>query len=250
MKIFIAMALGRGVINADTAKSVLRLSKALAPHGIEVELQTVSFAEVVAARDMLADSFLASDCDQMLFVDDDMDFHPQIVADMIAIKKPFVGALYPMRSLDLKVFGKTYAEHPELGEEERLEKAKSAASQFVGYPKVKIADNPGAAFLPASQAGTGLLLLHRTVFEQLLEKDKSLKPGVHIFTGKRLISFFQRVFVEKEDGYLSEDFSFCYRWRNVVKGEIWLHVKGGVGHTGSIRYEARPRDKAKGDFFD
>ncbi len=40
-------------------------------------------------------------------------------------------------------------------------------------------------------------------------------------------------------GYLSEDFTFCHRWRR-IDGKIWLDTKGRLKHVGSYEFDGSP----------
>jgi hypothetical protein len=50
-----------------------------------------------------------------------------------------------------------------------------------------------------------------------------------------------------EDGTrLSEDYSFCERWRSLAGNEIWAAVDEPIGHVGDMIYELDPENETGG----
>jgi hypothetical protein len=59
----------------------------------------------------------------------------------------------------------------------------------------------------------------------------------------RLIRAFDPLFVDKTR--LSEDFSFCHRWRQ-CGGQIWANTAHQITHAGLHRFKARYSDRTLG----
>ena len=91
--------------------------------------------------------------------------------------------------------------------------------------------------------GTGLLLIRRDCIEEMLKKLPNLsdhRSHIPITTeGKlsRLIRAFQNLSVDGRR--LSEDFSFCHRWRRLCGGEVWANVKHPITHVGLQHFNAK-----------
>jgi hypothetical protein len=46
--------------------------------------------------------------------------------------------------------------------------------------------------------------------------------------------------IDKDTGaYVSEDFAFCQRWRD-IGGKIWLDTEGKLVHTGNYNFQGNP----------
>ena len=176
----------------------------------------------------------------MLFVDDDMCFEPSIILEMIKFDKPFLGAICPQKTFDFEAFGKAYVAGEGKSDKTRLLNAKSAGLRFVGKVRPEAAKDPRAMFQPATEVGTGLLMLDRSVFERLIAEDNSLKRPFNGLVGKVVYSFFERITLSDDQLPLSEDLSFNYRWRKNVGGDIWAYARAGVGHIGDMTYEGTP----------
>ena len=46
--------------------------------------------------------------------------------------------------------------------------------------------------------------------------------------------------IDPETGtYLSEDFTFCHRWRK-IGGKVWLDTRTALKHVGSYEFQGTP----------
>ena len=94
-------------------------------------------------------------------------------------------------------------------------------------------------FARVRYAGTGFLLLHRTVIERLCEAHSELEyRHVHMIdktAKKNRFALFDPI-IDKDTGeYLSEDYAFCRRWTD-LGGEIWIDTQSKLNHTGPITF--------------
>ena len=53
--------------------------------------------------------------------------------------------------------------------------------------------------------------------------------------GDNLYALFECMISPENGTYLSEDYSFCRRWRS-LGGEIWLDLRSRLSHTGPQRF--------------
>ena len=93
--------------------------------------------------------------------------------------------------------------------------------------------------MPAT--GTGLMCVHRLVFEEMLEAGAAEHlPEMEKFPlhkGLKFCDFFTHI--TRHGVIHGEDASFCYRWVNLCGGEIWLDASQIVSHWGSRAHTAR-----------
>lgn len=237
-RLFVAMPTAVGIVRIETVSSVVRMTNALRPHGVSVALATTSYTEIAASRNALVAEFLSTGRTHCLFIDDDMGFEPQVIGDMLAVDRPFVGAFCPKRALDLKRFAEAYGEAERDGVEDPLSRALAKSAEFVGRP-LRPTD---ARIVGAEQVGAGILLLRRDVFETLDEVDDTIPTIAHPHTGKPIKGYFDRVYLKERGGYLSEDHSFCFRWRNRAKREVFAFAGRGITHNGNFPFKAAVSD--------
>ena len=103
-------------------------------------------------------------------------------------------------------------------------------------------------FIEVDGVGAGVLLIQRSAIEQMLKKmpnlsDKGAPKTSPLARGlDRLIRAFDPITTDV--GRLSEDFSFCHRWRVECGGEIWASTNRKITHVGLHHYEGRYGDAA------
>jgi hypothetical protein len=224
-------------------ESIIRLVRACERRRWQTLFGTVSHADIVEARNFLLTYwFDKTEATHLLFVDADMGFDPQLIVEMIELDKPVVGAAYPKRSLDLKKVIEAAASGA------KAERAVVEGLEFVvRSPHDDAKQLKG--FIPVEGCGAGILLIQRACIERMLEvipqlsdaKAKRNSPLAR--TLDRLIRAFEIVHVD--GARLSEDYSFCHRWRQDCDGEIWAASHHEVTHVGLRHYKGRFSDVVK-----
>lgn len=220
--------------------SVVRLQGHIARNKWQLTFASISYADIVESRNsLLTHWYDKTDATHLLFVDADMGYDPQAVVDMVRLDRPLVGAIYPKRQIDLDRMAKLAAEGTP------PERARAQALEFIvrRNAKSRLIDRQG--FISVDACGTGLLLIRRDCVATMLQKMPQLSdphapkhsPFARSLT--RLIRAFDPVTVD--GARLSEDFSFCHRWRQ-SGGEIWASATHAITHVGLQRFTGRYRD--------
>lgn len=242
-KIMIASPAYGDVFYTPYVSSMFKLTRLLQKSGWSFAFNAIAYSEISESRNfLLTHWFDKSDASHILFVDADMGFPPELVADMIALDKPIVGAVYPKRTLDMKRVAEL------IGAGEAPARAMSRAQEFVLRPLRGTRTNTAkAGFIEVEACGAGILLIKRSCIETMLNtlpdisdaKARTASPLAKNLD--RLIRAFDAVHV---DGLrLSEDFSFCHRWRHGCKGEVWANIAHEIVHTGLQQFRGSYADK-------
>ena len=93
-------------------------------------------------------------------------------------------------------------------------------------PTINVNDD----FIETRYTGTGILLVQRNVFEKMREKFPN-----DIYNAMDT-TYFRYFDTELKDGiYLSEDYWFCERWRQ-LEGKIYIYTKFKCRHWGTYAY--------------
>lgn len=160
---------------------------------------------ITRGRNTCAAAFLKSSCTHMMFIDADIQFTPDDVANLWNMQEGVACGIYPMKKDDAPY-----------------------AAWVDGKLLVEDA-MPKEPFL-ADYAGTGFMLIQRMVFELLQEAHPEWK---YEESYGEAWAFFQDPI---EDGiHLSEDYFFCKRV-NEMGGEIWMHPEVRLKHVGNKVY--------------
>jgi hypothetical protein len=216
MNLVVAIPAYGGAIKNACVKSLLHLQTSLHSRGFTADYGIVDAAGIAEVRNYYASMLLQqADRTHMLFVDSDMAFEPSVFWKLLEARKPLIGCIYPRRT---------------------------GNQEFVVYNHGPIKTQNGLAKVEG--VGMGLCLIEVSCFRALMNTGRIAQYATHPFASRGLtgplLGFFDP---EAPDGeYLSEDFSFCRRWRTLCRGEVWALVSEQVGHVGERVYRGRPPD--------
>ncbi len=136
-----------GRVHEPHMRSIEAAVAAGAGHGLQVKYLTISGLSVLPrARNVLVAGALEGGASQILFVDSDVAFSPQMFARIVTHPEPIVGGVIPSRPVH-------YAEKPRLLWKTLPEPAKVGPTGLV----------------EAESLGTGFLRIRREVFEHMRE---------------------------------------------------------------------------------
>lgn len=242
MKLFIATPSQDSTVHAAYAFSMMHL---LLSSKHEFHMPTDMYdGDLVRIRSRYVADFLETDCSHLLFIDADVDFRREVVDGMIAADRDFVAAPYRRKLPEVNDARAMLVEGPR----------QSAASLLpVAYPIHMIDDPEPRAeederhmLHQIGAIGLGMALLTRSMLVKMCNVYESEllfydRPG-RGRPPRPTVALFQLMIAAGRD-LLSEDLSFCRRWRD-LDGTIWMYLGAGspVGHHGSHRYGGRVAD--------
>ena len=219
-KIYIAMACYDSV-KINTMLSVTRLVKEFTKAGLEWQIETVKSPYVSKARNALTALFLRSKYDYLLFIDADVEFNPEAVIRMLVTKKDIILTPYRVKF-----------------------------PQDVNFTKYSVSfpDDKNVSILPGdlveiSEGPAGLMLIHRKVFEFLMDSCPRLKIQ-HPFKKESdpyLYNFWDTTFDMDQGLWRGEDISFCRLARD-YGFKIYANIKSQITHHGSYGWPGKFED--------
>lgn len=214
--------------------STHKLRTAIKNVGIEGTFVTAPGMPVDAARDFIANAFVAHQkspqpFSHLLMVDNDIGFPADVVLRMIERDVDFAAAAPPLRRFDWAGAEKAAARLRAEGAPVNMQ---HLASMYAVKPidgKLSVDDR---GFARVEQIGGAFLLLRPRVFQTIRQAHPEL---VH----SQGVMFFQpAVFDGERKG---EDIAFCRRWRK-TGGDIWLLVDAQLSHEGPHTFEGSYSD--------
>ena len=219
-KIYIAMACYDSV-KINTMLSITRLVKEFTKAGLEWQIETVKSPYVSKARNALTALFLRSKYDYLLFIDADVEFNPEAVIRMLVTKKDIILTPYRVKF-----------------------------PQDVNFTKYSVSfpDDKNVSILPGdlveiSEGPAGLMLIHRKVFEFLMDSCPRLKIQ-HPFKKESdpyLYNFWDTTFDMDQGLWRGEDISFC-RLAREYGFKIYANIKSQTTHHGSYGWPGKFED--------
>ena len=232
--IFIATPCFGGTVTQSYMLSVIRLMSYAKSAGFNVSLSLAGFDALISrARSTLVAAFLDdASATHLLFVDADISFEPQQVERLLRFDKDFSGALYPLKSIDWDLIAQRCVDGGE--------SVRQAALSYVGTFCNAAERKREKDFVTAIYAGGGFQLIRRAALERMV----AAYPETHFsrvqctpMSGSRrdevrssnLFALFDCIIDPETGTYLSEDYSFCLRWRR-IGGDIWLDTTSKLTH--------------------
>lgn len=234
LKVMIGTPTASGVVKAEFTNTLAGTILDLKERGIGVRYMCIDGADVELARNYLATLFLEdSACTHLFFIDSDMSFSGDLCHHLLQIDRDVVGAVYPRREIDMQ----RLAQSIQLGSKD-LDAALSFSMTYnvkLGTDKLNVRNG----LCEVEGLGTGAMLIKKSVFKTMLDQGVATRKDNYdsgMFAGLTggIGDFFQRI--RGERNLISEDLSFCFKWREKCGGRVWAVVDHDVGHIGNMRF--------------
>jgi hypothetical protein len=168
-------------------------------------------ASVDLKRSHLATDGLAEGFDEIMWIDSDTVFHPDGVEKLRSHGLPLVGGIYTKRV-----------------------RAEFACVFLKETPPMTLGE--GGGLVEVRYAGTGFLLTHRRVYEDI--KAKLNLPVCNKMWATPVVPYFQTLVSEDPElgwQYLSHDYSFCNRARQAGH-KVMLDTSIRLWHVGAYPF--------------
>jgi hypothetical protein len=238
--VYLATPCYGGRVELHFMRSVLALQAACRTRDISLHIELMAGdALITRARSRLAAGFLAHpQATHMLFCDADIGFAPENVFRLLEADHPVVAAVCPLKRIDWE---KARAA-AQAGVADLQAAAIGYVVRFIPTPDHSVhVDDHG--FGKVAYGGTGFLLISRPAMQSLADAHPDLEADLgDAGEGPAQAVMLFDTLIEPETGeYLSEDYAFCRRWRD-LGGEIWADLEARLTHVGHAAYTGRAVD--------
>lgn len=213
VKILVCTPAYGGNMNFEYVTSLLLFDRAAREAGFEVGFYFLGNESLIQrARNFLCHYFMhETDFTHLLFVDADIQFRAEDVLGMVRANVDVIGSLYPKKMIYWDRLDAHNLEAVRSGDASSLLEFVSVNNALDMAPST----SHDAVPAPVRWIGTGCMLIKRNVLERMRENAPERWFWAN---GKQIYAFFDCVLWNNV--YLSEDFFFCERWREL----------GGVVH--------------------
>jgi hypothetical protein len=232
--VYLATPCYGGMLNLHFMQSVLALQDACRERGVGLHVELMGGdALITRARSRLAARFLAHpQATHILFCDADIGFSPQNLFRLLDAGKPMIAGVYPLKLIDWdKARAAAKADAPDL-----MAASIGYVVRFIPTPNHSVEIEGGIA--KVAYGGTGFLLIERQAMQSIVDAHPELRARMGDMAdklGEEAVMVFETM-IEPETGqYLSEDYAFCRRWRD-LGGEIWADTEARLTHVGATAY--------------
>jgi len=230
LHLFIATPCFGGLVTQRYMQSIFALYQFASAKGFALSIELLGYDSLITrSRNTLVAKFLDTPtASHLMFIDADISFEPDQFFRLLEADKDFVAGLYPVKTIDWEAVPRRVVQG---------EKLDAAGLTYVGTLCTGTELRRDGDFVTAKYAGTGFQLIQRSVFDKLIEAHPELHfkkmhtLGKQVPQSDRLYALFDCLIDPETGEYLSEDYSFCRRWR-ALGGEIWLDTKSKLTHSG------------------
>ncbi|MDD3183088.1 MAG: hypothetical protein PHD48_09840 [Alphaproteobacteria bacterium] len=194
---------------------------------------------VPRARNALMAKFLDTpELTHLFFIDADIGFAPESIERLVGFNQDVVAGMYPLKVIHWP----QVAERKDAVPADQLQ---HMGLNYVGIPCKGDELEERDGFATGTYAGTGFMLMKRCVAERMAASyaDTKYKAAqtypIPKHQSQNLYNLFDCIVDPETKTYLSEDFTFCHRWRK-IGGKIWLDRQTKLTHIGSYPFEGDP----------
>jgi hypothetical protein len=233
MKVMIATPCYISAVSMNYVTSIFDMAAYATRSGLNCAMRMCSESLITRGRNKLVATFLEEESfTHLMWIDSDIGFTPQSVCRLLLADRDVAAGVYPMKRFNWppeglpagttrEDFERRYTDYP---------------FNPVGYGKTRVgafADVDG--FVEVAEAPTGFMVIKRQVFHQLMKHYPELNycpdgppnnPQAHLYW-----LFFDCMVDPDNRRYLSEDFAFCRRWRD-IGGKVFVDMESKLQHLG------------------
>jgi hypothetical protein len=230
-----------GLVTHVYMQSVLKLMMAPPRPGLRLGLILSAHDSLITrSRNAIVANFLDTpDATHLMFVDADIGFEPQEFHRLVEFDQDLVAGRYPLKVRD-------WANILELARTATPgARVESLGLNYVGQPCAVADLETKDGFVTGIYAGTGFMMVARRALERMIAAypgtrykeaqtyPKAKEPSSHLY------NLFDCMIDPDTGAYLSEDFTFCRRWRS-LGGKLWLDTQSSLVHVGSHEFHGEP----------
>lgn len=234
MHLVVATPCYGGVVTQRYMLSMCGLMLAAKQDSVVVSLELLGNDSMItrARNSLVATALDNPDATHLMFIDADIGFTADQVGRMLRFDRDVVAGMYPLKIVhyDAAVGARVAAGEP----------LETAQIRYVGVCQEGEARREEDGFVTAEFAGTGFMLIKRQALERMIAAYPELRfAAVHDRARPSLspnqYALFDGMIDPESGAYLSEDYTFCRRWR-AIGGEVWLDTRSRLMHVGAREY--------------
>lgn len=236
-----------GMIGSAFMRSMLQTQNLFNQAGIRFSFVSIDNESLVTrARNNLMAMFLANPAPtHLMFIDADIGWDGTDILRMLHWDKDVICGAYPKKGIKWADIKKAVQQDPNINDSQMEWHSSNYVVNITwkDNPKVegqKIASVDGSGNVEVEDAGTGFMIIRRSVIEKIIKAQPELKYENDMPLAeevkKHSYSLFDTMHCPDTNRYLSEDYTFCRRWQK-LGGEIWIDPRTQLSHWGGHSYK-------------
>jgi len=195
--------------------------------------QMMNESLITRARNEMARIFLAGSHDYLMFIDADIGFDGEAVAQLMLADKDIVCGIYPKKEVNWDSVKRAARE----GKNDLQDHGGAFVFNMVGEAH---AETDEQGLIEVRHGGTGFMLIKRGVFEALMPHVPTYRISSfrNAETGEFVMPLTHEFFatsIDESGALLSEDYHFCELWRK-HGGQVFANPFIKLEHVGTYVY--------------
>ncbi len=173
----------------------------------------------------------------LLFIDADTGFEPAQIKRMLDFEEDVVAGVYPIKNFDWPRIALQATRQPQTADQLR-----AAGLHYVGIACSGAEREERDGCVTAQYAGTGFMLIRRAAALKMIAAYPETKyKSAHVAEppSDNRYNLFDCQIDPVSGVYLSEDYTFCQRWRR-LGGKVWLDLRSQLKHVGPYEFQGTP----------
>jgi len=237
MHVLIATPCYISAVSMNYVTSLYEFTYLAAEKRLQTTLRMHSESLITRGRNEIVAYFLENEQFTHLFwIDSDIAFTPDAALRLLLSDHDVVAGIYPMKNLNWPTEGIAKP----MGQDEFTVRQAIYPFNPIGHWDEPVIPRLTAdQFIEVAEAPTGFMAIKRQVFTRLIEAypDLNYMPeGPEKRAKSRFFWLFFDCMVDPESKrYLSEDYAFCKRWRD-IGGTVFADFTSDLGHLGQHMY--------------
>ncbi len=227
-----------GMVGQRYMQSAIALLQYGTQIGLPVSIELLGYDSLITrSRNTLVARFLDMPAaTHLLFVDADTGFTVEQVLRMLRFDQDLVAGMYPLKLIDWDAAA--------LARAQAGESVETAPLRYVGTPCEGTELEGRDGFITGQYAGTGFMLIRRHVLERMIAayphtRYTAAHTAAQPSRSPNQYALFDCMIDPDTGHYLSEDYTFCRRWRD-IGGRLWLDTRGMLTHVGPHEFHGQP----------
>lgn len=243
--IYVATPMYGGLAHQRYIESIMMFMNACRFHDFNISFAFMGNESLITrARNALAHEFLKTDCSHLFFIDADIGFKAADVVKMIKADVDVIAGVYPKKDINWPAV----AEAAKAGVPP-MELKHHAGDFVINVDHVPEGGLHVTTDLPfeVSNAGTGLMLIKRSVFEELKDwvpkyQNNMTTQNMGLLHQELINEFFATSIDPDHNVLLSEDYHFCQLWKR-TGGKVHIAPWADLTHNGTYEFSGQMQRK-------
>ena len=244
-----------GELTSNYCKGMIELSQYLSLMGVKFSVEFVSDSLITRGRNSLVAKSMGdpNTVTHLMFIDADISFDIHDIVKLLVSDKDIIGGVYPLKKYHWHLLQQTKDENKirdllelkkqntifdNMTDEEFIKKRLVKYNWNFLDENIKVEDSMTEVY----HIPTGFMMIKRNVIEKMVKEYPETKYTDNMTylkteeEAKWTYALFDCAISKTNNTYLSEDWLFCERWRN-IGGQVFAHVGIDLDHTGTETFK-------------